>query len=466
MYQRHGHRALQDHFSELRSKGEKLTFQDLQATLSPTDNNLTTLFTNLANKLGEAKADATNLSFIFSAPGQALIEWKQSKPAWSSDNTDVTWVTVNHQVATNAAVLTKLQKFLAHPAPNGGWRNSIFEAATPYRASKNVALWLECKGLVSLHEGQKEEAAVVVEALANLANFHWEEYSLVSQMSRCQTAEVGLGFTWQALQAEGWTEEQLLKMQQCWVRMDILEGLERGIKGERAFGLELLRLLRTAGWNSEKVFPSTKQRAGSVQSNSLNRGLMGRFYLRNTAENDFAFQLRYWQAVVEQVRGLRAGQPWEEVLNAGQQSHAQIQRKFNSPVRFLYLLTLLTTVNPSPAIRTAAHIETERCMAITAIALKRYQLKYGKTAPSLEALVPEFLASIPKDCMSGQVLRYKLNPDSNFTLYSVGDDGNDDGGDATHTKLDGKLGLWEGRDAVWPTPAVMNETLKTASNKP
>ncbi len=54
--------------------------------------------------------------------------------------------------------------------------------------------------------------------------------------------------------------------------------------------------------------------------------------------------------------------------------------------------------------------------------------------------------------MNGQPLHYKLLGKQTFVLYSVGEDGQDNGGDAGPAKLSRKPGLWEGRDAVWTLP--------------
>ena len=48
---------------------------------------------------------------------------------------------------------------------------------------------------------------------------------------------------------------------------------------------------------------------------------------------------------------------------------------------------------------------------------------------------------------------YRARGDGTFTLYSVGEDGRDNGGDPSPPKSTIKPGLWEGRDAVWPLPA-------------
>jgi hypothetical protein len=92
-------------------------------------------------------------------------------------------------------------------------------------------------------------------------------------------------------------------------------------------------------------------------------------------------------------------------------------------------------------------------MTLAAIALRRYQLRHGKLPTSLEELVPEFLPAVPYDYMSATPLRYRLKPDGSYVLYSVGEDGKDDGGDPTPTP-GASPGLWGGRDVVWPSPAT------------
>ena len=79
-----------------------------------------------------------------------------------------------------------------------------------------------------------------------------------------------------------------------------------------------------------------------------------------------------------------------------------------------------------------------------------------KLPPRLEALVPEFLAAVPHDYMSAKPVVYRLKDAGSYVLYSVGVDGKDDGGDPAPPP--GKApGLWEGRDAVWPSPAMQHD---------
>ena len=102
--------------------------------------------------------------------------------------------------------------------------------------------------------------------------------------------------------------------------------------------------------------------------------------------------------------------------------------------------------------------ETERSLVICAIALKRYSLRHGTPPASLDALVPEFVLSVPIDYMDGKPLKYHLNADGAFVLYSVGADGKDGGGDTA--LLPDKTSLhnpWDRKDCVWPSPALPDE---------
>ena len=101
--------------------------------------------------------------------------------------------------------------------------------------------------------------------------------------------------------------------------------------------------------------------------------------------------------------------------------------------------------------------EVARELTITALALKRYQLRHGQYLADLSALVPEFLASVPRDPADGQPLRYRLKPDGTFLLYSIGEDGTDNGGDASPAGNAESLSWQRGRDLVWPCPATLEE---------
>jgi hypothetical protein len=107
--------------------------------------------------------------------------------------------------------------------------------------------------------------------------------------------------------------------------------------------------------------------------------------------------------------------------------------------------------------------ETLRKLAITAIAIKRYQLRHHHLPAKLSQLVPDILPYLPIDPMDRKPLRYSVNLMGQMSLYSVGDDGSDDHGDPSMPDSIEKH-ICAGKDWVWPIPATQNEIDK-ANNK-
>src|SRR5262249_30674786 len=86
-----------------------------------------------------------------------------------------------------------------------------------------------------------------------------------------------------------------------------------------------------------------------------------------------------------------------------------------------------------------------------------FVLKHGSAPENLDALVPEFLTAVPTDYMDGKPLKYRRNADGSFTLYSIGTDLKDNGGDAGLSPGKESHSLWHRMDFVWPSPALADE---------
>jgi len=92
-------------------------------------------------------------------------------------------------------------------------------------------------------------------------------------------------------------------------------------------------------------------------------------------------------------------------------------------------------------------------MAIAAIALKRYHLRYLKYPAALDELVPEFLSEVPIDYLDGELLRYRVDEGS-FLLWSVGKNRRDDEVSPVER---GSPWISTVKDAIWPQPASEEE---------
>ena len=128
------------------------------------------------------------------------------------------------------------------------------------------------------------------------------------------------------------------------------------------------------------------------------------------------------------------------------------------------------TAQPENAVTRTIRLEASRRLVIAAIALKRFQLSHGAWPGKLGDLVPAYLPSVPVDPYDGAPLKYHPNEDGTCALYSVGEDGKDDGGDPTNDPASASGYIyWFGphvRDWVWPQPASAAEVKFFYENSP
>jgi hypothetical protein len=96
------------------------------------------------------------------------------------------------------------------------------------------------------------------------------------------------------------------------------------------------------------------------------------------------------------------------------------------------------------ACQNTAHSQTEINQALIACALERFRLAHGEYPENIDALVPQFLDTIPHDIIGGGPLHYHRASQATFVLYSVGWNRRDDGG-VRGQPLPGTDGDW-----VWP----------------
>jgi hypothetical protein len=454
-----GHRSqsrqrLQKYKAELRAKGEKLTFKELTAGQLPNTNQFAFIVTNAVAKLGQQRLVPGTLELRKAVtPGRAVVAWKLDQPPWGTAAKSG-WEDFTREIEGLKEPLEQIRKAAEDPPAGSGPITNLFgKPAISFVALRIASQWLMGAAICELHEGRKEEALKNLEALAGMAQVNRADYFLVSQMIRIAITGLGTSTTWEALAADGWTDAQLERLQMAWERVPLIEGLAKGMLGERAVGGDLWIMLhdpaRSGKWH-EVVGVSYTHGLGSFAADHVFLPI----YKFTSIDEDEFFHLSTMQEAVEAVRKLERRQPRADVKKQLDQFGAKISTIFGNPVsRFRYLFSAISIPNFSRAVETALRNETDRQMLLTAIAIKRYELRHGRVPVDIEALAPAILTVIPYDPMSGKALGYRQNGDGGFVLYSVGEDGKDDGGSATPLASTNKFGLWETKDAVWPMPA-------------
>jgi hypothetical protein len=464
--------TLRIYLAELQAKGEKLTYEELMRGRVTNAFDSHAIITNVSSRLRGGKVTPGMLEpRRYIGPGQAIVNWKQPSPLWARSSgppIQGTWEELETQMQGMQDALQEAREALKAPAPDGGPGTNILTGRRiNFVAIRIVAQWLMGAVEDDLHQGRLEAALQDLEALAGLANMERDEPSLVAQMIRVAVAGLGWPLTWEALQAPGWSDPQLERLQKAWQPVDLVDGVEKGFEGTRAGTYELFVMMRHS--DSAQMGRRLRGIMSPAPSSSPIRfeDLMSDYlfipaYKLTSIDQDELFYLRNMQEGITGLRLLKAHRPWAETRQRLNQITTNVNALGRSPQRLRYYFSMIAIPNYMKACETAVHGETERQMTLAAIALKRFQMRHGQFPPSLEALVPEFLHTAPYDYMGAQPLRYHLKADGSYLLYSVGEDGKDDGGDPSG----GPNGMWTGRDAVWPSPAAESGESKHAAQTP
>jgi len=441
--------------AQLRAQGELLTFADLDYPRPPLTNDCLPRLLAAAERLQQVNFQPGLLTLMeMAAPGQAKPCWAGERPAFKTRSTVATavmgWAEFTAFLQQVAPALAELREALTNVPPYlERWPTNWFvPRRNPIVEKRAIALWFSADTVAALHEGQLARAQADLHTLLQMVELHREEPTLVNQMTRTAIASQALAATWEALCAKAWTEESLAALQRDWEQTDLVEALKFGVGGERTLGGEVLTLVRSASSHEGLRFVPSSRR-GRVRD-AFSEWVVIPLWRLN-ADRDELFYLQHYQNCLDSLRKLNRGVPWPAIKPELAAPYTKVNRiSGNQLVEIDYWFSNFAIVDLRRSAEATVHVETQRRLTVTAIALERYRLRTGCYPPTLEALVPRLLSAVPIDLMSAEPLRYRLNTDGSMTLYSAGEDGHDDGGDPTSATAVTTVDLWSGRDAVWP----------------
>lgn len=459
------HHQLEQYKRELRSQGEKLTFAELAPPVAGLDDR-EFAFVAAAKRLPDPKIVPGAFDLLSEAsPG--LTHRLPSLPAIPtivhSNQLPVSnvasWESLAEAIAARSDELNLIREFLQRPpARTQVDYNDIFNPPKFHYLEKRLAAqWLGGSVLLHLRSNNMEAAIADLRSVLAITQWHSEEPSLVNQMIRTAVAGLACDVTWQVLAHDVTPLESDLKsLQESLQRIDLITALERGMLGERNWGLLLFDFNRKESGNVSKSFAAlglTPTGKPPIPSPTAGDHMLGFAWRHTVANEDERFYLQCMQRYVEAIRSFHTTQNRQNIQRTLDAHATELSEVAESWQLVRYPISGFSIPNFIKAHVTCARNETQRRLTVTAIALKRYELRYGHLPPNLNSLVPELVTAIPLDPMDAKPLKYKPNPDGTYLLYSVGEDGIDSGGDPTSTNSASEYGLWRGRDAVWPTPA-------------
>ncbi len=430
---------------------------------------------------------ATSMKMV--APGRAMVAYLQ--PQVTDFETTNSWEDVAAAVQQNQKALDLLSGMVERPAVDFKLRYELGTADDSAFTSLNLNLvwlkktvqYLSKAGLVDLHNGNPSAAVANARAMLALTSAARDQRLIISELVSVAMCAYVQSLTWEILQSPDITEAQLAPLQADFQKLDLLAGYQQSLTLEQVCGDISLDRWRRSGDGLQRWLDLLASARTSIGLPDAPKGPL--VHARQTLQ---IFLWRYWWSYTDELRALHGYEILQQTardfqkptgyLAACQQQEAGITalgiaKLDDEPGSITYIFSLLSEPEDlhtllSKSITEIAGTsqrvmtyETAKRIVITAIALKRYQLQHGHWPEQISELTPGFLTAIPLDTATGQPLTYHRKADGTFLLYSVGEDGVDNGGDPTFPKDGASASFnWlnpKAHDWVWPQPATPAE---------
>jgi hypothetical protein len=469
---------LEAYKKSLREKGEKLEISEvLPPPVLPESNSVNAV--EDAFRMFGSSAENVPDAMKMVAPGKALVGWMQSNV--SGYNFTNSWDDFAADIAPDRPAIELLHQVLDRPKLDFqlDYKKGA-ELLLPHLASlKRSAQKLEAAVVLDLHTGDTGAAATNILTMLGLVQRNASEGLLISHLVRIAITAIAVVPTWEFLQATNVTDAQLAAVQQGWNQMDFLSDATNAFVMERAWGLAEIEKMRATHYEFGKMFGAASSMSSSGGSSSAwtwppdweavterPRDAIGEAMWRSSwSYSDELRTLKGASIILETLRTMQTNQTQFYKADYDAMTARLSSLGITNAGEAFFRTLKIPDFNDEfgggslgVVVLKMIRMESARRVVVTAIALKRFQLKHGKLPQTLNELAPEFIPSVPIDVYDGKPLRYHPNADGTYLLYSVGDDGKNDGGDPTNAASGSSSFYWQrARDWVWPQPATPAE---------
>lgn len=297
---------------------------------------------------------------------------------------------------------------------------------------KRCSQVVQLRTIAELAGNQSTQALEDVQLLLHLGDALQQEPLLIEQLVGIAITAITLQPIYEGLAQHRWNDAQLAELESALAAKDYLADYERAMRGELVFAIDTLENRRIT-----REYKTVVTRNDQTEVETISLRLVPSAYF-------YQSELAIARLNEECLR------PLVDVTNrlvsptAVRQADAAVRAQMNhySPYKIEALMMFPAI---SKAVTKFAYIQTAVDLARVACALERFHLAHGNYPESLEALTPQFIASLPHDIINGRPLLYRRTDDGNFILYSVGWNEKDDGGQVALTKngsIDREKGDW------------------------
>lgn len=456
----------------MRARGECFTVAELQPRVTGSVRVLTPLeFQGLMTGLGTTASYPSGMRSVL--PGRArtiskLESWNDSRRSTNSwDALEPSLASLRPQLASLGRTLSERPLHIEIDYSQG------FSAPLIHLNSlKNAALRLSAGTLDALHRGELAEAETNLLTLTTLMELPAQERFVVGQLVHDSVTYMAVAAVWEALQAKGWSDEALERIQQSWERHDWLRSMADCLAMERAVGAEYFDRRKHPDGEliqSLLVQPMASLGLGGYEPDQkgglaallgplmeASRGFRERLYLVlwrfAWADQDQLLHHQTVQQALDTIQTAITERSWPSTF-------PWLPDNPTAWNRFRHWITWQALTAVPQTTTKAVQCEQAREFVLAAAALRRFELRNRTLPASLTELVPQYLPRLPRDWYRGAELTYQRLDPHRFLLYSYGQNRVDDHGDPRLDEGEGRSWM-VGRDVVWPSPATPDEIAK------
>ena len=277
------------------------------------------------------------------------------------------------------------------------------------------AFLLKLEAVVHAENEKPQMLTNSIQSMLGLAGSLSKEPILISQLVCVACRALAVSTLEHVINRTEFTDEQLVDLSQTLVNSEDPSAMTRAIAGERCAGVSIFKM------------PAAQiPRVADGSSSPLAVVAYALYKFSGLADTDAAI---YLDLMNDYLKAIQLPLPQR------QEAADAVDARFDKTSRIHVLLHVMmpalsrvTTID----VRAAAQLRT----AQAGLAIERYRLAAGKLPDTLAELIPAYLDAVTKDPFDGKELRYK-QLDTGFVVYSIGEDGSDDGGKEKPRKRSG-----------------------------
>jgi hypothetical protein len=457
-----GKDAIQKELDRIKADGSPISIEDLGLPPGGYESPQWKTILDISEKLTKERKEGGFNEYQVTAmksvgPGVAeCITRSQTLTAYH-DKKPITWAEWNKMLATTRELMGGLPKPEPRPEFIPDYSQGLATQVPHINAAMNISQATSRMILGEIHQGKIDQALKELSQARHWGKNLTGHSTLIEGLVLITCDSILLADSWEILQQQAVTEPQLIRLAGIWDKG--LEPQEALLiwQGERVCGWQTISRFRTLK-DLREASRISQDSPGRTEFPSLGSWVTDRVTLKFLFNHDLAFYLSFFHRQEVLIKGwIQHG----NFLPLREESQRQEEFLESMPKwkRMRYLMSSLSLPGKAKILdKFAATIAQQRLLK-TAIALKRHQSAHKAWPDSLDQLTPAYLPSIPLDPIDGQPLRYKkaANEADGYTLYSIGVNGIDDGGDGTEMKPreNGKPDYSpdKTRDILWPRAA-------------